>query len=138
MFLSKNADKNDKIKILEKMKEIGSSEVDIDSKLNLEFDNGFTSEVNASFSKNLGTETVIKGSNGVMRIMNPWQAELLIISLEGAINKKIKIEYSDNIFSYEINAISKNILEGKFSPDFPGVSIDETIGVTKILHKWLN
>ena len=31
-----------------------------------------------------------------------------------------------------------NILEKKFSPDFPGLSIKEIIGGMKILDKWLN
>ena len=128
----------DKFKIIKKMRDNGSLDVDINSNLNLEFENGFISEVNASFSKNLGTETVIKGSTGVMRILNPWQADPPTIILEGSINKEINLKYNNDIYSYEISAISKNILEGKSNPDFPGISIHETIGITKILDRWLN
>ena len=70
--------------------------------------------------------------------MNPWQIDPPTIILEGKINKKIEIECAKNIFSYQINNISKNLLEGKSKPDFPGVSINETIELTKILNKWLN
>ena len=128
----------DKIKVLDKIKELGSTEVDINSHAKLKFENGFTSEVNASFSKELGKETVIRGTDGIMRIMNPWQVEPSTIILEGKTNKKIEVECVDNIFLYEINTISKNILEGKTKPDFPGLSIEETIGGTTVLDKWLN
>ena len=125
-------------KDLDKIIEIGSTDVDINSHAKLEFENGFISEVNASFTQNLGTETIINGRDGIMRIMNPWQAVPPIICLEGKVNKKIENRCINNIFSYEINAISKNILEKKFSPDFPGLSIKEIIGGMKILDKWLN
>ena len=128
----------EKISVVDKYKEIGSSEVDINSHARIEFESGFVSEVNASFSKEIGKETIINGSNGLLRIINPWQIVPPTIILEGKINKKIEVEYDNNIFKYEINTISKNILEGKSKPDFPGVSINETIGSTKILHKWLN
>ena len=128
----------DKIKVLDKIKELGSTEVDINSHAKLEFENGFMSEVNASFSKEIGKETVIRGTDGIMRILNPWQVEPSTIILEGKINKKIEVECVNNIFLYEINTISKNILEGKTKPDFPGPSIEETIGGTKVLEKWLN
>ena len=127
----------DKIKILDKKKEFGETDVDVNSSLDIEFDNGFVSKVKTSFSRNLGTETIIYGSNGVLRVKNPWLAETSIIILEGKTKEEIKVEFSKNIYSYEIDAISKNLLEAKFKPDFPGVSIDETIGTTKILHEWL-
>jgi len=128
----------DKIKILEKSKEISSLDVDIHSEAKLEFENGFVSVVKASFSKNLGTETTINGSDGTIKIKNSWGTEPSIIVLEGKTNKTIKIKMSNNIFLYEIDALSKDILENRLSPSFPGTSINETIGLTKILDEWLN
>jgi predicted dehydrogenase len=128
----------EKISVVDKYKEIGPSEVDINSHARIEFESGFVSEVNASFSREIGKETIINGSNGLLRIINPWQIVPPTIILEGKINEKIEVECDNNIFKYEINSISKNILEGKSKPDFPGVSINETIGSTKILYKWLN
>ena len=128
----------EKISVVNKIKEIGSSEVDINSHARIEFENGFVSDVNASFSKEIGKETVIIGSEGLLRIVNPWQIDPPTIILEGKIKKKIEVECVNNIFTYEINTISKNLLEGKSKPDFPGVSINETIELTKILNKWLN
>ena len=128
----------DKIRVLEKSKEISSLDVDIHSQAKLEFENGFVSVVKASFSKNLGTETTINGSDGTIKIKNSWGTEPSIIVLEGKTNKTIEIEMSNNIFSYEIDALSKDILESRLSPSFPGTSINETIGLTKILDEWLN
>ena len=128
----------EKISVVNKIKEIGSSEVDINSHARIEFENGFVSDVNASFSKEIGKETVIIGSEGLLKIVNPWQIDPPTIILEGKINKKIEVECDNNIFTYQINNISKNLLEGKSKPDFPGVSINETIELTKILNKWLN
>ena len=128
----------EKISVVNKIKEIGSSEVDINSHARIEFENGFVSDVNASFSKEIGKETVIIGSEGLIKIANPWHIDPPTIILEGKINKKIEVECDNNIFTYQINNISKNLLEGKSKPDFPGVSINETIELTKILNKWLN
>lgn len=128
----------EKISVVNKIKEIGSSEVDINSHARIEFENGFVSDVNASFSREIGKETVIIGSEGLLKIVNPWHIDPPTIILEGKINKKIEVECVNNIFTYQINNISKNLLEGKSKPDFPGVSINETIELTKILNKWLN
>jgi len=128
----------DKIRVLEKSKEISSLDVDIHSRAKLEFENGFVSVVKASFSENLGNETTINGSDGTIKIKNSWGTEPSIIVLEGKTNKTIKIEMNKNIFLYEIDSLSKDILESRLSPSFPGTSINETIGLTKILDEWLN
>ena len=128
----------DKIRVLEKSKEISSLDVDIHSRAKLEFENGFVSVVKASFSENLGNETTINGSDGTIKIKNSWGTEPSIIVLEGKTNKTIKIEMNKNIFLYEIDSLSKDILESRLFPSFPGTSINETIGLTKILDEWLN
>ena len=128
----------DNIKILDKKIEIGSTNVDIDARARLDFDNGFVSLVNTSFLEDLGTETIIYGTEGIMKVKDPWRSEPSIISLEGKINKEIEVKFNSNIFSYEINAISKDILEERLIPNFPGVTIDESIGLTKILQNWIN
>ena len=128
----------EKISVVDKIKEIGSYEVDINSHARIKFKNGFVSDINASFSKEIGKETVIIGSEGLLKIVNPWEVNPPTIILEGKVNKKIEVECVNNIFTYQINNISKNLLEGKSKPDFPGVSINETIEINKILNKWLN
>ncbi len=50
---------------------------------------------------------------------------------------KIEIDNSKNIYSNEIDFISKCILENKHEIDFPGLNLKDTIINTKILDEWL-
>ena len=126
----------DKIKFLEKSNEIGSTDVDINSYAKLEFENSFTSKVRASFSRDLGDTTTVIGTKGKITINNTWHANPATIFLEGAINKKQEINCKNNIYSYEVESISKSILNQSIEPNFPSLSIDEIIVNMKILEKW--
>ena len=53
-------------------------------------------------------------------------------------NKTINFESSASIFSHEIYALSKCILEDKLKPDFPDLTINDIIGNMKIIDKWKN
>ena len=128
----------DKIKILKKSKEIDITDVDIDSYAKLKFEKNFISEVRASFSRDLGNTTIVTGTKGKIIIKNTWHANPAIIILDGKTNQKQKIDCKNNIYSYEIEFISKSILNKDIEPKFPNLSIDEIIGNTKILDKWLS
>ena len=43
-----------------------------------------------------------------------------------------------NIYSYQIENISKSIIENKKQALFPGFNIDDTLLNTEILEEWLN
>ena len=53
-------------------------------------------------------------------------------------NKIINFESSASIFSHEIDALSKCILEDKLKPNFPDLTINDIIGNMKIIDKWKN
>ena len=53
-------------------------------------------------------------------------------------SENISVHSNQNIYSYEIDAMSQCILEDKKKTDFPGSTIDDIIGNMKILDKWLN
>ncbi|MDA7770093.1 Gfo/Idh/MocA family oxidoreductase [Candidatus Pelagibacter sp.] len=128
----------DKIKVLEKSKEIGITDVDLDSYAKLEFDKNFISKVRASFLRDLGDTTTVIGTKGKITIKNTWYANPATIILEGETTQKQEIDCKNNIYSYEIVSISKSILHKSIEPNFPNLSIDEIIGNTKILEKWLS
>ena len=128
----------DKIKFLNKKKEIGSTDVDIDSYLELHFDNNFISRISASFTKNLGKKTKITGSKGEICIQDTWLADPAVISIENGNKKELRINSNKNIYSYEIELLSQLVLENKYKADFPGVTIDDIIGNMKILDKWIS
>ena len=48
------------------------------------------------------------------------------------------IHDNKNIYSYQIEQISKNILNGKNKASYPGMNLDETLLNMKIIEEWLN
>ena len=44
----------------------------------------------------------------------------------------------ENIFSHQIENISKSVLENKKEPIYPGMSLVETLLNMKIIDEWLN
>ena len=127
-----------KVELLNKKKEIGSTGVDMDSYTELKFENNFKSKMGVSFIKDLGRKTKIIGSEGELIIENTWHGKPSKINITGVENKEIRVESNENIFFYEIEILSKCILDNKERPDFPGLTIDETYGNMKIIDKWLN
>ncbi len=71
-------------------------------------------------------------------IKNTWTGKTEIIKNINGVGKTLKNKLEKNIYSYEIENISKDILEGATKPTFPSVSIDKTIINTEILESWLS
>ena len=128
----------DKVQVLNIKKEIGSTDVDLDSYMELHFENNFTSKVSASFTKDLGKESTIVGTKGELLIKDTWHADPAVITVKNDSFKEVKINSNQNIYSYEIDVMSQCILDGKKKVDFPSSTIDDIIGNMKILDKWLN
>ena len=129
----------DNIVIFNKQKEIGSTGVDLDSYVGLKFENNFTSKIGVSFTRNLGKQTKIIGTKGELVIHDTWTSE----NSEIVIKKNNKAEIiniigNQNIYSHEIETISQCIIEEKKEVDYPGLTIDQTIGNMKIIDKWLS
>ena len=126
-----------KINVKNIRKEIGNTGVDLNSSADLYFDNGFKSKIRASFNKNLGQRSFITGTEGVIILENTWTADKPIIEVKGKKNEKFHIESAKNVYIYEIEALSKCIIENKNKPDFPGLNLNDTLRNTKILDEWL-
>ena len=128
-----------KIEILNKKKEIGKTGVDLNSFIELNFDNNFKSAINVSLTKNLGKKTKIIGTEGELVIEDTWSPiNISRINIIGKNKKKIETKCHNNIYAYQIDALSDCILQNKKEPTFPGMTINETIENMKILDKWLN
>tara|TARA_B100000902_G_scaffold99842_1_gene102247 strand:+ start:287 stop:1315 length:1029 start_codon:yes stop_codon:yes gene_type:complete len=128
--------KNFRIRVLEK--EMGKTDVEIHSRAQIIFDNGFVSNVSASFKENLGNDTVIKGTSGKIYIHNTFLGiDQIRVVLE---NESYEIEKKNkrNIYSIEIENISQNILDHQSKILFPGIQIDDTVLNMKILEDWKN
>ena len=128
-----------RIEVLNKKKEIGPTGVDMDSFAELNFGNNFKSKVSASLIKDLGKKTKIIGTKGELIIEDTWSpTNISLINVTGENKETIKIKCHDNVYAYEIDTLSTCILENKKEPNFPGMTIDETLENMRILDKWLN
>lgn len=128
----------DKVKIINKKKEVGSTGVDVDANMEIVFENNFKSKIASSFTQNLGNETKIFGSNGEIIIKDTWMAQdsKIIVKKLDRKDLVINIQSNQNIYSYEIKALSQHILDKKMNIDFPGLTIEDTISNMKILDRW--
>jgi predicted dehydrogenase len=129
---------NHNIRLLNIHKKIGETDVDIDSRGEIIFENGFKSKVRASFEKNLGNKSIIKGDKGYITINNTWKGNDNVILTKENKNKVKSFNDNKNIYSYQIEQISKNILNGKNKASYPGMNLDETLLNMKIIEEWLN
>ena len=127
-----------KTKVLNKKKEIGPTGVDMNSFAELDFGNNFRSTIGVSFTQDLGKKTKIIGSKGELIIEDTWHGNPSLINISGENKEKIEIKCHNNIYKYEIDILSKCILENKKEPNFPGMTINETLENMRILDKWLN
>jgi len=128
-----------KTKVLNKKKEIGPTGVDMNSFAELDFENNFRSTIGVSFTQNLGNKTKIIGTKGELILEDTWSpTNISSIQINGENKKVIEIKCYNNIYSYEIDILSRCILENKKEPNFPGMTINETLENMRILDKWLN
>ena len=120
------------------IKKIGETGVDIHSSANLLFKNGFKSRVEASFQKNIGQKSIIRGNIGEIIINNTWNAnDNVILRTKG--NDEFKnFDNNKSIYSYQIEKVSENILNGNKQIEYPGMNFDETLLNMKIIDEWVN
>ena len=126
------------VEVLNVKKEIGPTGVDLNSYAELNFNNKFYAKIGVAFNENLGKKTKIIGESGELLIEDTWHGEPNLINIRGKNNYKVKVESRKNIFSYEIECLSKCILEDKQEPNFPGMNLNNTMINMKILEDWLN
>ena len=119
-------------------KNIGETGVDIHSSAELSFKNGFKSKIEASFQKNIGRKSIIKGNNGEIIINNTWSGNDGVIIKKKGKNEFKNFDYNKSIYSSQIEKISKNILSGNNQVEYPGMNFDETLQNMKIIDEWAN
>ena len=76
---------------------------------------------------------------GEILIKDTWTAQPSEIVIKKN-NKEnlININCNENIYSYEIEAISQSIIDKKTKANYPGLTIDDTILNMKIIDNWIN
>ena len=116
------------------------SGVDIFSNLKINFGNKFNSYINCSFKENLNQQTIINFEDGSLTVDQSWVPDqiMFIVQKKGNEISKIDFKNNENIYSYEIQNISNQILNGKKNPSFPSITLEEIEINTKILCDWVN
>ena len=116
------------------------SGVDIFSNLTLNFGNKFTSSITCSFKDNLNQQTIINFEKGSLTINESWIPAQKMFIVQNKDNKKLKINFTnnENIYSYQIQNISDQILNNKKNPYFPSMTLEEIEINTKLLSNWIN
>lgn len=129
--LGKNNIKLENIK-----KQICETGVDVDATAELIFDDKFISKVHASFSKDIGNQSIIRGSQGSIIINDTWFGGDLVIQSNTNNKKIIKID-KRNLYVDQIQEISKHLINGKSNISFPLTNLSETLLITKLMDYWL-
>ena len=113
-----------------------SFEVDVDSYLDINFEDKFTSSIGVSYKKNLGKETKIIGSKGSIIVKDTWHGMPSIITVSGEFNQEISLDRRENVYSYQTESVSRFILQGNKQAIFPGPSIEDSVKNIKIIETW--
>ena len=114
------------------------SEIDVHSYAKIDFDNKFISDITVSFRDDIGKKTVILGENGKIILENNWNSEQSRIKVVGKINKTFDFQDTKNLYSLEIENISKNISDNKTEASFPGINKKEILLNSKMISNWMN
>ena len=95
-------------------------------------------KIHASYKKNLGSKSLIYGEKGTILLNKSWSGGNIIIHLKRNSEQKISFANNKNIYSYQIEQISKNLIKGLNKINFPIMSLEETLINMKIIDNWLN
>lgn len=127
-------------KIISKNIKIGKSNVDEVANIELLFPNNMYSNIEVAIRKKLNDEVLIQGSNGELKILNPWLPDknfFLELKTLNSSKKLLHYECEDMLFSYLIKNVSEAILLKK-NLKYPTISNEETYLYLKIIDKWKN
>ena len=101
--------------VLDIKKELGETNVDIEAYAKLLFSDSFFSQIGTSFKNQLGGTSEILGDKGSIKINSSWfGGDKIIKNIKGN-NYVIDSNTNKNIYSYQIENISKNLSLNIFS-----------------------
>ena len=113
------------------------SDIDISSFAKINFENKFYSYISTSFTQNIGVNTSIIGEDGVVTLENSWNSKKNILKLTGKFNEEKIFNFKKNVYTLEIENISKDIIENKTESTFPGPNKKHTLLNNKLINYWI-
>ena len=129
--------KKEEIELSNIKKEIGSTGVDLNSSLEIQFKSTLKAYIKVSFTENIGSESVILGEKGKLIVNDTWHANPAIVKVIKDQETEIVTQSKYDAYYYQINNISNNILQEKKIPDFPAININSSYINMSILDKWI-
>ena len=127
-------------KLKEVTGEIHKFGVDLNAKAKLIYDNSITSDISVSINQTLKNETEIFGSNGTIKILDPWLPKKKNI-IEVKKNNKIKQIISNanlGVFANQINFFNLCVKNKNLEENYPAMSIDNSVNYMKVVTEWRN
>ena len=114
--------------------------VDVYSEAEFNFGNKFSSKIVCSFKDKLNQNSKIYFEQGLLDIQETWvpSGDMSIKMTNHNKNEIINFKINENIYSYQIENISKELLNKNSKANFPAISIDEIEINTKLLEDWIN
>ena len=121
-------------------KEYCESGVDIFSSAKINFNGKFQSNITCSFKDKFDQSTEMNFEKGSILINESWvPSKKMTIQLTNQGNKTtMNFENSENIYSYQIDNISSQLLDQKIKPVFPSLTIEEIETNSDLLDRWIN
>jgi len=114
------------------------NDIDISSFAKINFENKFCSFISTSFTENIGENTSIIGEDGIITLENSWNTEKKILKLTGKFNEEKIYQSKKNIYTLEIENISKDIIQNKTESTFPGPNKKHIFLNNKLIYDWIN
>jgi len=112
--------------------------VDTEAEAKLEYDNGIISEVKVSILENLKNMTKIIGTEGSIKIIDPWipkKENIIEINKNGNI-QKLKISNNLGLFAGQIEIFEKIVKNRKLESDFHTMTIENSINCMDVMMQW--
>lgn len=134
--LIKNLDIS-KFKIEDIKTEYLDNNIDVSSFAKINFDNKFYSHVSSSFAKDISGLTSIIGKDGMITLEDSWKSKRSILKLSGKFAEEKVYSSLKNIYTLEIENISKDILENKIESTFPGPNRKHIFLNNKLINNWI-
>ena len=126
-----------KFKIEDIKTEYLDNNIDVSSFAKINFDNKFYSHVSSSFTKDISGLTSIIGKDGMITLEDSWKSKKSILKLSGKFTEEKVYSSLKNIYTLEIENISKDILENKTESTFPGPNRKHIFLNNKLINNWI-
>jgi predicted dehydrogenase len=118
-----------------KMHETG---VDLNGRAKLFYSNGIESNIEVSITEDLENNTIIYGTDGFIKITNPWlqnKESVIEIHKNNGI-KKLNTHNDFSLFAHQIELFNNSVRKKNLGDNYPAMSIDNSVNCIKTMMEW--